>query len=53
MNRQGRPTVPTSSEAASGITTFSGDRGLEHEEPLSFEQGSAGRSGVEIGRAHV
>ena len=48
MNRQGRPTVPTSSEAASGITTFSGDRGLEHEEPLSFEQGSAGRSGVDL-----
>jgi glycine dehydrogenase subunit 2 len=48
MNRQGRPTAPNSSEAASGITTFSGDRGLQHEEPLSFEQGSDGRTGVDL-----
>jgi glycine dehydrogenase subunit 2 len=47
MNRQGRPTSP---ERASDFesATFSGDRGLEHEEPLIFEIGDTLKSGVDL-----
>ena len=48
LNRQGRPTAPASGDAAAAVVTYSGHRGLQHEEPLSFEQGSAGRSGVDL-----
>jgi len=30
------------------IETYAGHRGLDHEEPLLFEQGAAGRSGVDL-----
>ncbi len=33
---------------SSGITTHSGHRGLDHEEPLSFEIGREGRRGVDL-----
>ena len=33
---------------AADIETYAGHRGLDHEEPLLFEQGSAGRSGVDL-----
>jgi len=50
MMRQGRPTTP----GVSGVTdtgtfqTFSGNRGLDHEEPLIFEIGEPGRCGVDL-----
>ena len=47
MNNQGRPTaagVTQSSESP----TISGDRGLDHEEPLIFELGRPGMTGVDI-----
>jgi glycine dehydrogenase subunit 2 len=34
--------------AAASAATFSGHRGLEHEEPLIFEQDAPGRSGVDL-----
>ncbi|HVV26792.1 MAG TPA: aminomethyl-transferring glycine dehydrogenase subunit GcvPB [Rhizomicrobium sp.] len=46
MNNQGRPT--SSGEAgAHGLATISGDRGLDHEEPLIFELGH-GATGVDL-----
>ncbi len=47
LNRQGRESAPTgtSRPAAAGMP---GHRGLQLEEPLSFEQGQAGRSGVDL-----
>ena len=50
MMRQGRPTRPGDAEAlpADEFETFSGHRGLQHEEPLIFEQDAAGRSGVDL-----
>ncbi|HXF54161.1 MAG TPA: aminomethyl-transferring glycine dehydrogenase subunit GcvPB [Hyphomicrobiaceae bacterium] len=47
MNRQGRPTGPGDA-APSAVQTFTGNRGLDHEEPLLFEQGSAENSGVDL-----
>ncbi len=47
MNTQGRPT--RAATAASGeMQTYSGNRGLDHEEPLLFEIGSLQRTGVDI-----
>jgi glycine dehydrogenase subunit 2 len=47
MMRQGRPTNP--GEAGKDtLTTFSGHRGLDHEEPLLFEQNADGRCGVDL-----
>ncbi|MCW0183200.1 MAG: aminomethyl-transferring glycine dehydrogenase subunit GcvPB [Zavarzinia sp.] len=47
MNRQGRPSTP--GDASSGaVDTVLGHRGLDHEEALIFEQGQAGRSGVDL-----
>jgi glycine dehydrogenase subunit 2 len=49
MNSQGRPTTPTSQpETTPAFGTFSGDRGLDHEEPLLFEIGSLGKTGVDL-----
>jgi glycine dehydrogenase subunit 2 len=47
MNNQGRP---TSVPAVNGhvLTTISGDRGLDHEEPLIFELGRDGMTGVDL-----
>lgn len=47
LNRQGRPTRPGAA-SADGFATFTGDAGLDHEEPLIFEQDAAGRSGVDV-----
>jgi glycine dehydrogenase subunit 2 len=49
MNRQGRPTDFGSQERVD-ITpqTISGHRGLDHEEPLIFELGCEGQSGVDL-----
>ena len=49
LNKQGRQTTPhEGSAAAGGYATIGGHKGLEHEEPLIFEQGEAGRSGVDL-----
>ncbi len=47
MNTQGRPTKP-GAPAKSDIATFSGHRGLDHEEPLLFEIGGDDKSGVDV-----
>jgi glycine dehydrogenase subunit 2 len=47
MNKQGRATTPATG-GSMGPATLSGDKGLDHEEPLIFEHGRAGRSGVDI-----
>ncbi len=50
MNNQGRPSaIPANSGAFDGVTgTVTGNRGLQIEEPLIFEQDSAGRTGVDL-----
>ena len=54
MNTQGRPTAPDGGRPM-GLTpltptaaTFTGNRGLDHEEPLLFEVGRAGTTGVDL-----
>jgi glycine dehydrogenase subunit 2 len=47
MNTQGRPTHPGSA-LKSDAATFSGHRGLDHEEPLLFEIGGFDKTGVEV-----
>ncbi len=47
MMRQGRPTAPGKAGEET-LTTFSGHRGLDHEEPLLFERGAEGRCGVDL-----
>ncbi|MFZ4809089.1 MAG: aminomethyl-transferring glycine dehydrogenase subunit GcvPB [Hyphomicrobiaceae bacterium] len=47
MNREGRPTQPGTS-AATDRGTFTGNRGLDHEEPLVFEAGAADKTGVDL-----
>ena len=44
MNRQGRPTAAAGGDQVSA--TFTGNRGLEMEEPLVFEIGTTATSGV-------
>jgi glycine dehydrogenase subunit 2 len=50
LNKQGRPTQPA--EKSSGVgeegETYSGNKGLNLESPLIFEQGLAGRIGVDM-----
>ena len=49
LNAQGRKSRPQDAGADDGtIETFSGHRGLVHEEPLLFEQDQQGRSGVDL-----
>ena len=55
MNRQGRPTTPstlaanqTDAESSSGEETFSGHKGLQHEEGLIFERGRSDKTGVDL-----
>ncbi len=48
MNTQGRPTAPASAASSESITTFTGNRGLDHEEALIFEIGRADTSGVDL-----
>ncbi len=47
MNTHGRPTQPGPA-TQSDRQTFSGHRGLDHEEPLVFEIGGAEKSGVDL-----
>ncbi len=47
MNKQGRPTTGTAVPHAE-LATISGHRGLDHEEPLIFELGRTGKSGVDL-----
>ena len=47
MNNQGRPTRPAASDAVAA-KTFTGNRGLDIEEPLLFEIGRPQTSGVDI-----
>ena len=52
MNRQGRPTRPDLiADAGTTPATFTGNRALDIEEPLIFELGDGGRSGVDLPRA--
>ncbi|MGE3066153.1 MAG: aminomethyl-transferring glycine dehydrogenase subunit GcvPB [Hyphomicrobiaceae bacterium] len=48
MNTQGRPTAPPASAGSAAPATFSGNRGLEHEEPLLFERGRLDTTGVDL-----
>jgi glycine cleavage system P protein (glycine dehydrogenase) subunit 2 len=52
MNNQGRPSDARGTEARE-LSTISGDRGLDHEEPLIFELGRAGVAGVDIPGAAI
>ena len=54
MNSQGRPTAPATA-ANSAAATFSGNRGLDHEEALIFEVGGLDKTGVDLPepRAHT
>jgi glycine dehydrogenase subunit 2 len=47
MNTKGRPTG-TGNSGDSRAATFTGNRGLDHEEPLIFEAGSLSKSGVDL-----
>lgn len=47
MNREGRPTQPATSTTRA-LETFSGHKGLDHEEPLIFERGSRDKTGVDF-----
>jgi glycine dehydrogenase subunit 2 len=48
MNTQGRPTAPATIADTQPPPTFTGNRGLDHEEPLLFEIGRAGKTGVDL-----
>jgi glycine dehydrogenase subunit 2 len=53
MSRQGRPTRPAAANETAGDApppTFTGNRGLDIEEPLIFELGGNDRSGVDLPR---
>ncbi len=47
MNRQGRRTVPVGPIAPSS-PTFTGHKGLDHEQPLIFERGRIDKTGVDL-----
>ncbi len=51
LNRQGRPTTPNATNETGQLSTIGGHRGLDHEEPLIFEQGEEGRCGVDLPEA--
>ncbi len=49
MNTKGRPTKPADATAPSSFETFTGNRGLELEEPLIFElPENIGKTGVDL-----
>ena len=50
MSEKTRPTRPQAVNEIDGksFETYSGNRGLQHEDPLIFEQGMPGRSGVDL-----
>ena len=47
LNRQGRPTMPGTSETTANAT-FTGNRALAQEEPLIFEIGHGETTGVDL-----
>jgi glycine dehydrogenase subunit 2 len=47
LNSQGRPSQPGAADTTT-LATLSGDRGLDHEEPLIFEIGRNGKCGVDF-----
>ena len=51
MNEQGRPTAPTITDTTSRDRTFTGNRGLQIEEPLLFEVGRHDVTGVDLPEA--
>ena len=48
MNTQGRPSAPAAAANDKGFATFTGNRGLQLEEPLLFEKGAVDRTGVDL-----
>ena len=49
LNDQGRPTTPSTADAASSVRdTFTANRGLQIEEPLLFEIGRSDVTGVDL-----
>ena len=48
LNEQGRPTAPVAAGNPPDEATFTGNRGLQIEEPLIFEIGRNGVSGVDL-----
>ncbi|WP_298725647.1 aminomethyl-transferring glycine dehydrogenase subunit GcvPB [uncultured Ferrovibrio sp.] len=48
LNRQGRPTAPHEAASAAATGTLTGNRALQMEEPLIFEIGEEGRTGVDL-----
>src|SRR3546814_6721856 len=48
LNRQGRPTTPNQQAESDAAGTITGNRGRLREEALIFEQGEAGRTGVDL-----
>ena len=52
MNNQGRPSAPGTSDNHE-LPTISGDRGLDHEEPLIFEIGRDGMTGVDLPNVQI
>src|SRR5258708_4448077 len=52
MNSQGRPSAAGTSDVHE-LPTISGDRGLDHEEPLIFELGRDGITGVDLPNVQI
>ena len=48
LNDQGRPTSPAAANSAAAHETFTGNRGLQIEEPLLFEIGRHDVTGVDL-----
>jgi glycine dehydrogenase subunit 2 len=48
MNRQGRESGVGNTDAGETVRTFTGNRGLQLEEPLLFEKGAPDRCGVDL-----
>lgn len=48
MNREGRPTRPEVGGTGAGAETWTGNRGLQLEEPLLFELGDTETTGVDV-----
>ena len=48
MNREGRPTRPEAGGASAAAETWTGNRGLQLEEPLLFELGDTETTGVDV-----
>jgi len=50
---QGRTNVPVAGSQQPGTATISGSKGLEFDEPLIFEMGEEGRTGVDINPVEI